>query len=69
MSDDKAGDQVARRMSFCESHPDVSVTYDSGEMEWSASFPDGSGGIREVRSSALKNVLDKLESVIGKEQP
>jgi hypothetical protein len=60
-------DQVARRMRFCEVHPDVTVTFDREEMQWTASWPDDGNGIREISCGELKDLLDRLADIPGKE--
>jgi hypothetical protein len=67
MNSEKSEDQVARRMRFYEAHPEVTVTFDREAMQWTASWPDDRNGIREICSGELRDLLDRLARIIGKE--
>ncbi len=58
-------DQVVRRISFCQAHPEITTMCHDGTWLWEAPYPGEDNGTETIHGIDLRDVLDKLEIRFG----
>lgn len=58
-------DQVARRMTFSDAHPEVVIAFQRTTGRWEATYPAGKNGTEAVYGLDLRDLLDKLGKRFG----
>jgi hypothetical protein len=65
MPHNRTEDQVTRRVSFSQAHPEVIFEFRYETGRWEATYPAGENGTRTIYGLELRHVLDELERRFG----